>query len=219
MIIYMAGHEGRGIGLWAKAATYLLQDSGENTYQANRSLGLPDDCREVALTPTTLYRKLDEWGFDSIVIPHGLAWGTVNPQGADFLTQLDEYEERYQKLLEVYSGHGSSELFVDFERVGTTPSGELFCPPAVDSFTPCCQQAGVIARRRCVDSGEADCDAVAAAAVLLVLTTTGLAEMEVVPLSPPVKYLKFPPASTDSVFFSSNDGRAPPVNLNLHMLT
>ena len=45
-IVYMAGHEGRGIGLWAKAATYLLQDSGEDTYQANRSLGLPDDSRD-----------------------------------------------------------------------------------------------------------------------------------------------------------------------------
>ncbi len=46
MIVYMAGHEGRGIGLWAKAATYLLQDAGENTYQANQSLGLPVDCRD-----------------------------------------------------------------------------------------------------------------------------------------------------------------------------
>ena len=45
-VVYMAGHEGRGIGLWAKAATYLLQDAGENTYQANRSLGLPDDSRD-----------------------------------------------------------------------------------------------------------------------------------------------------------------------------
>ena len=44
----MAGHEGRGIGLWAKAATYLLQDAGENTYQANRSLGLPDDSRDFS---------------------------------------------------------------------------------------------------------------------------------------------------------------------------
>jgi GTP cyclohydrolase II len=44
----MAGHEGRGIGLWAKAATYLLQDSGEDTYEANRSLGLPDDCRDFS---------------------------------------------------------------------------------------------------------------------------------------------------------------------------
>jgi GTP cyclohydrolase II len=46
ILIYMSGHEGRGIGLWAKAATYLLQDAGENTYQANRSLGLPDDSRD-----------------------------------------------------------------------------------------------------------------------------------------------------------------------------
>ncbi|MDG2460458.1 MAG: GTP cyclohydrolase II [Luminiphilus sp.] len=47
-LIYMAGHEGRGIGLWAKAATYLLQDAGEDTYQANRSLGLPDDSRDFS---------------------------------------------------------------------------------------------------------------------------------------------------------------------------
>jgi len=48
MLIYMSGHEGRGIGLWAKAATYLLQDSGEDTYQANRTLGLPDDSRDFS---------------------------------------------------------------------------------------------------------------------------------------------------------------------------
>jgi GTP cyclohydrolase II len=47
-IVYMAGHEGRGIGLWAKAATYLLQDAGEDTYQANRSLGLPEDSRDFS---------------------------------------------------------------------------------------------------------------------------------------------------------------------------
>lgn len=48
MLVYMAGHEGRGIGLWAKAVTYLLQDAGEDTYQANRSLGLPDDSRDFS---------------------------------------------------------------------------------------------------------------------------------------------------------------------------
>lgn len=47
-VVYMAGHEGRGIGLWAKAATYILQDSGENTYQANRSLGLEVDSRDFS---------------------------------------------------------------------------------------------------------------------------------------------------------------------------
>lgn len=48
VVIYMSGHEGRGIGLWAKAATYLLQDAGEDTYEANRSLGLPDDSRDFS---------------------------------------------------------------------------------------------------------------------------------------------------------------------------
>ena len=54
LLIYMSGHEGRGIGLWAKAATYVLQDGGENTYQANRSLGLPDDSRDFSDAATLL---------------------------------------------------------------------------------------------------------------------------------------------------------------------
>lgn len=45
-VVYMSSHEGRGIGLWAKAVTYLLQDAGEDTYQANVSLGLPEDSRD-----------------------------------------------------------------------------------------------------------------------------------------------------------------------------
>ncbi|MCU0693615.1 MAG: GTP cyclohydrolase II [Polyangiaceae bacterium] len=45
-LVYMAGHEGRGIGLWAKAITYLLQDAGHDTYQANERLGLPADSRD-----------------------------------------------------------------------------------------------------------------------------------------------------------------------------
>jgi GTP cyclohydrolase II len=45
-IVYMSGHEGRGIGLWAKAVTYILQDDGQDTYQANASLGLPEDSRD-----------------------------------------------------------------------------------------------------------------------------------------------------------------------------
>ena len=47
-LIYMYGHEGRGIGLWAKAITYLLQDAGEDTYQANEKLGLPKDSRDFS---------------------------------------------------------------------------------------------------------------------------------------------------------------------------
>jgi GTP cyclohydrolase II len=63
MVVYMAGHEGRGIGLWAKAATYLLQDAGENTYQANRSLGLPDDSRDFSDAAAVLRHFLDDRPF------------------------------------------------------------------------------------------------------------------------------------------------------------
>lgn len=45
-IVYMSSHEGRGIGLWAKGITYLLQDMGCDTYDANRALRLPADSRD-----------------------------------------------------------------------------------------------------------------------------------------------------------------------------
>ncbi len=118
---------------------------------------LPVDCREVALTPRALYRKLDEWGFDSMVIPHGLAWGTTNPLGADFRDQMAQYEQRYQNLLEMYSGHGNSEVFEDFQRIAETDTGERYCPQATARFTPCCQQAGVIAQARCGDPASVEC--------------------------------------------------------------
>ena len=45
-VVYMSSHEGRGIGLWAKGITYILQDMGRDTYRANRELNLPEDSRD-----------------------------------------------------------------------------------------------------------------------------------------------------------------------------
>ena len=62
VVLYLRGHEGRGIGLLAKLQAYQLQDHGADTVDANLELGLPVDAREYSVAA----QLLDDLGVRSV---------------------------------------------------------------------------------------------------------------------------------------------------------
>ncbi|SDF06204.1 3,4-dihydroxy 2-butanone 4-phosphate synthase / GTP cyclohydrolase II [Pseudonocardia oroxyli] len=49
VVLYMRGHEGRGIGLLHKLQAYQLQEAGADTVDANLAMGLPADARDYGI--------------------------------------------------------------------------------------------------------------------------------------------------------------------------
>lgn len=145
-------------GYYDEVADTPLCESGVDSRE------LPDDCLEVAQDPRELFAKLDQWGMDSIVIPHGNSWGMNTPATTTLDKQLNrqQHDPDRQILFEVYSGHGNSEEYRSWRATATAPDGSLYCPaPGEDGYLPCCWQAGEIIRERCITAGSdaTECEA------------------------------------------------------------
>lgn len=96
VVIYLRGHEGRGIGLTNKLKAYRLQEDGLDTLDANLALGLPADARDYGVAAAILRdlglssvrllsnnpekrRQLNEYGIDvSEFVPLVVGVGDVN---------------------------------------------------------------------------------------------------------------------------------------------
>ena len=117
---------------------------------------LPGQCLEVANDPRELFTKLDQWGYDSIVIPHGNSWGMNTPASTTFDKQLNrqQHDPQRQRLFEVYSGHGNSEEYRKWRAAVKGDDGGLICPEPSDDYLPCCHRAGEIIRERCDAAGQ-----------------------------------------------------------------
>ncbi len=146
---------------------------------------LPADCIEGAPTPDVLFDKLDDWGFESLVIPHGTAWGIHAPYGASLAAQLPPglHDPRRQRLFEVYSGHGNSERYAEMVEYTIDEDGERVCAPPREGYLPCCWRAGEIVYEQCTveGRGEEECRDRAALARKYMAAADGGKRYEVVP--------------------------------------
>jgi 3,4-dihydroxy 2-butanone 4-phosphate synthase/GTP cyclohydrolase II len=99
IVIYLRGHEGRGIGLVNKLRAYRLQEDGLDTLDANLALGLPADAREYVAAADIL-RDL---GVSSIRLL------TNNPDKRDQLTEhgieVGAFNESYLDTKRDRMGH------------------------------------------------------------------------------------------------------------------
>jgi hypothetical protein len=94
------------------------------------------------------------------VIPHGTTWGIYTPPGSSWDKQLTakQHDPDYQKLIEVFSGHGNSEEYREFQEIAYDAGGNAVCPEPQGAYVPCCWQAGEIIRGRCDDPHAAACE-------------------------------------------------------------
>lgn len=114
-IVYMSSHEGRGIGLWAKGVTYILQDMGRDTYDANLELGLPADSRDFRDAAFVLLHFLRPPARVRLMSNNPLKRKDLQDHGVEvvafdhLVTGVSRYNERYMRAKAAH-GHIIDEL-------------------------------------------------------------------------------------------------------------
>ena len=104
VVVYLRGHEGRGIGLINKLRAYRLQEDGLDTLDANLALGLPIDARDYGAATAILA----DLGIDTVRLL------TNNPEK---VRQLESHGIRVAERLPLVVGVGAgNEGYLDTKR-------------------------------------------------------------------------------------------------------
>ncbi|MFJ8854709.1 bifunctional 3,4-dihydroxy-2-butanone-4-phosphate synthase/GTP cyclohydrolase II [Streptomyces sp. NPDC102437] len=109
VVVYLRGHEGRGIGLLSKLRAYELQERGIDTLDANLELGLPADARDYAagaqilkdLGVNSLRLMTNNPDKTAAILRHGLAVTGREPMPV----QAGEHNLRYLRTKRDRMGH------------------------------------------------------------------------------------------------------------------
>ncbi|MFF7636733.1 bifunctional 3,4-dihydroxy-2-butanone-4-phosphate synthase/GTP cyclohydrolase II [Kitasatospora sp. NPDC008050] len=108
VVLYLRGHEGRGIGLGHKLRAYELQERGHDTVDANLELGLPADARDYSIGA----QMLTDLGVRSLTLL------TNNPEKLNALTEHGLKVKGREPIPVQASEHNLAYLLTKRDRMG-----------------------------------------------------------------------------------------------------